>query len=200
MGFSPSSLRDGGAELARHPRAVGDLDVPREPPARRRWLSTHTSSCRRIYSPLGLAWLLASSRQRAAKAPLGSFGSRAGEGLSLPPQAPQQPFGSGPRLRWRARTGGPGCLLPETGEPRASPKAGSCLFLLHASVCRAVLTERSRLLTLKASLDLSCLPESGGEKSRGDRLRPDVCGNVTEDAANCCVQLGASWHHRFTFI
>lgn len=47
MGFSPSSLQDGGAELAQYPRAIGgDLDVLLEPTARRRrWLSTHMSSC-----------------------------------------------------------------------------------------------------------------------------------------------------------
>lgn len=40
MGFGPSSLQDGGVELAQYLRAIGDLDIPMEPTARRRRLST----------------------------------------------------------------------------------------------------------------------------------------------------------------
>ena len=111
MGFSPYSLQNGGVELAQRLRAIGDLNVPLEPAARRRRLSTRASSCRRIYSPLRLTWLPASPHQRAAKPPLAFFGSRVGEGLSLPPQAPREPFSSSPRLRcrldWRARAPAP---------------------------------------------------------------------------------------------
>lgn len=137
MGFGPSSLQDGGVELAQYLRAIGDLDTPMEPTARRRRLSTRASSCRRIYSPFRLAQLPALTYQRAAKSLPASFGSRAGEGLSLSPQAPCEPFGSGPRPRcrldWRARVPAPRNRSP--GLPRKLGLACSSCMPLCAVLC-----------------------------------------------------------------
>lgn len=64
-----------------------------------------------------------------------------------------------------AQTGGLVCLLPKTWSLRLP---GACLFLLHASVCRAVLTELS-----PASSSSNC-PGSLFFTNLGQGIEPEV--------------------------
>lgn len=85
-----------------------------------------------------------------------------------------------------AQTGGLVCLLPKTWSLRL-PRA--CLFLLHASVCRAVLTE------LSPASSSSSYPGSLFFTKHGQGTEPE--GQVTPQHRWKHAQLRASWHQHF---